>query len=123
MHFSRGRCVYSLPPGFTLDVSHHENNIKVSLVQQIQSEFVAENDNSPMVTSKVMNFSHISDINESSCGVSSPQFNSNMGKGGSILNVLDDLIRVGQSMGYDMEGCSRDIEHIIGTQGDKDGFR
>ncbi|GJS82279.1 reverse transcriptase domain-containing protein [Tanacetum coccineum] len=65
---------------------------------------VAENDNSPMVTSKVMNFSHISDINESSCGVSSPKFNSNMGKGGSILNVLDDLIRVGQSMGYDMEG-------------------
>ena len=95
----------------------------MSLVQQIQSEFVAENDNSPMVTSKVMNFSHISDINESSCGVSSPQFNSNMGKGGSILNVLDDLIRVGQSMGYDMEGCSRDIERIIGTQGDKDGFR
>ncbi|GJV30199.1 RNA-directed DNA polymerase, eukaryota [Tanacetum coccineum] len=97
-------------------VSQHENNIEASPVQQIQSEFVAENDNSPMVTSKVMNFSHISDINESSCGVSSPKFNSNMGKGGSILNVLDDLIRVGQSMGYDMEGCSRDIERIIALQ-------
>nr|GEY99179.1 RNA-directed DNA polymerase, eukaryota [Tanacetum cinerariifolium] len=36
---------------------------------------------------------------------------------GLILKVLDDMIRVGQSMGYAMEGCMKNIEHIIGTQG------
>nr|GFA87687.1 hypothetical protein [Tanacetum cinerariifolium] len=34
-------------------------------------------------------------------------------KGGSILEVLDGMIKVGRSMGYDMEGCSKDIEQII----------
>ncbi|GKB43407.1 RNA-directed DNA polymerase, eukaryota, partial [Tanacetum coccineum] len=34
------------------------------------------------------------------------------GNGGSILDALDDMIRIGQSMGYDMEGCSQDIERL-----------
>nr|GEU75721.1 RNA-directed DNA polymerase, eukaryota [Tanacetum cinerariifolium] len=38
-------------------------------------------------------------------------------KGGSMLDVLDDLIKVGKSMGYVMEGCSKDFEHIISSQG------
>nr|GFA43589.1 hypothetical protein CTI12_AA308650 [Tanacetum cinerariifolium] len=37
--------------------------------------------------------------------------------GGSILEVLDDMIKVGRSMGYEMEGCSNDIERIISLQG------
>nr|GFB31710.1 hypothetical protein [Tanacetum cinerariifolium] len=37
--------------------------------------------------------------------------------GGSILEVLDDMIMVGQFMGYEMEGYSNDIERIIGLQG------
>ncbi|GJT74438.1 RNA-directed DNA polymerase, eukaryota [Tanacetum coccineum] len=38
-------------------------------------------------------------------------------KGGSILEVLDDMIKVGQTMGYTMEGCVKDMEKIIGSQG------
>nr|GEW98647.1 RNA-directed DNA polymerase, eukaryota [Tanacetum cinerariifolium] len=38
-----------------------------------------------------------------------------------IIDVLDGIIKVGQSMGYDMEGCSKDIERIIGFQGDAAG--
>ncbi|GJU17260.1 RNA-directed DNA polymerase, eukaryota [Tanacetum coccineum] len=38
-------------------------------------------------------------------------------KGGSILEVLDDMIKVGQTMGFSMEGCMKDIENIIGSQG------
>ncbi|GKC30331.1 RNA-directed DNA polymerase, eukaryota [Tanacetum coccineum] len=34
--------------------------------------------------------------------------------GGSVLGVLDDIIKVGQSMGYTMEGCAKDLENIIG---------
>nr|GFA43028.1 RNA-directed DNA polymerase, eukaryota [Tanacetum cinerariifolium] len=34
--------------------------------------------------------------------------------GGSVLGVLEDMIRVGQAMGYTMDGCIKDLEHIIG---------
>ncbi|GJU22463.1 RNA-directed DNA polymerase, eukaryota [Tanacetum coccineum] len=38
-------------------------------------------------------------------------------KGGSILEVLDDMIKVGQTMGFSMDGCMKDMESIIGSQG------
>ncbi|GKB52428.1 RNA-directed DNA polymerase, eukaryota [Tanacetum coccineum] len=44
-------------------------------------------------------------------------------KGGSILEVLDEMIKVGQTMGYDMEGCMKDMENIIGSQGVHEGFQ
>nr|GEX70430.1 RNA-directed DNA polymerase, eukaryota [Tanacetum cinerariifolium] len=40
-------------------------------------------------------------------------------KGGSVLGVLEEVIRVGQAMGYSMEGCEKDIEAIIGNQRDE----
>nr|GEY37667.1 RNA-directed DNA polymerase, eukaryota [Tanacetum cinerariifolium] len=40
-------------------------------------------------------------------------------KWGSILEVLDDMIKVIHTMGYDMEGCMKDMENIIGSQGDR----
>nr|GFC29243.1 RNA-directed DNA polymerase, eukaryota [Tanacetum cinerariifolium] len=44
-------------------------------------------------------------------------------KGGSILDVLDGMIKVGRSMGYEMDGCSKDIEYTIVSQGVDDGFK
>ena len=44
-------------------------------------------------------------------------------KGGSILEVLDNMIKVGQTMGFAMEGCMNDMERIIGSQGVHDGFQ
>nr|GFC53983.1 RNA-directed DNA polymerase, eukaryota [Tanacetum cinerariifolium] len=43
--------------------------------------------------------------------------------GGSVLGVMEDVIRVGQAMGYTMEGCVSDLERIIGQQGVDNGFR
>ena len=43
--------------------------------------------------------------------------------GGSILEVLDEMINVGHTMGYSMEGCIKDMEKIIGLQGGHDGFQ
>nr|GEV74469.1 RNA-directed DNA polymerase, eukaryota [Tanacetum cinerariifolium] len=40
-------------------------------------------------------------------------------KGGSMLDLLDGIIKIGKTMGYSMKGCERDIEGIIGTQGAK----
>ncbi|GKA27181.1 RNA-directed DNA polymerase, eukaryota [Tanacetum coccineum] len=39
--------------------------------------------------------------------------------GGSFLDVMDELVKVGQTMGYNMEGCMNNIEAIIGSQGDE----
>nr|GEX22375.1 RNA-directed DNA polymerase, eukaryota [Tanacetum cinerariifolium] len=41
-------------------------------------------------------------------------------EGGSVLGVLEDMIRVGQAMGYTMDSCVKDFERIIGTQGADD---
>ncbi|GKA08647.1 RNA-directed DNA polymerase, eukaryota, partial [Tanacetum coccineum] len=53
--------------------------------------------------------SYKEDANASSCSghfhsVKSPK------TGGSMLQVIEDLIKVGQTMGYKMEGCMKDIE-------------
>nr|GEY40753.1 hypothetical protein [Tanacetum cinerariifolium] len=39
--------------------------------------------------------------------------------GGSILEVMEDVIEVAQTMGYNMEGCLKNIKAIIGFQGDQ----
>ncbi|GJY13182.1 RNA-directed DNA polymerase, eukaryota [Tanacetum coccineum] len=44
-------------------------------------------------------------------------------QGGSILEVIDNMIKVGQSMGFTMEGCMNDMEKIIGSQGAHGGFQ
>nr|GFB23755.1 hypothetical protein [Tanacetum cinerariifolium] len=43
--------------------------------------------------------------------------------GGSILQLLDDVVKVGQVMGYKMEGCVKNIAEIIETQGVEEMFR
>nr|GEW66068.1 hypothetical protein [Tanacetum cinerariifolium] len=43
--------------------------------------------------------------------------------GGSILGIMDDIIRVSQVMGYSMEGCVKDLQNIIGQQGENNVIR
>nr|GFD23855.1 hypothetical protein [Tanacetum cinerariifolium] len=42
---------------------------------------------------------------------------------GSVLGVLEEMIRVGRAMGYSMEGCEKDIEFIINSKGDESVFK
>nr|GEY09368.1 RNA-directed DNA polymerase, eukaryota [Tanacetum cinerariifolium] len=37
--------------------------------------------------------------------------------GGSIQSLMDELVNVGQTMGYNMDGCVKNIEEIIESQG------
>nr|GFC32505.1 hypothetical protein [Tanacetum cinerariifolium] len=37
-------------------------------------------------------------------------------EGGSILEILEEMITVSQIMGFSMEDCTKDMEKIIGTQ-------
>nr|GEY09381.1 RNA-directed DNA polymerase, eukaryota [Tanacetum cinerariifolium] len=101
----------SHPPGFTTEASRQNNHRGVDLNTETDKV------NSPLVHTKVMNNSHKVHKNVTSNGESAFNYSHNAHNGGSILEVLDDMIRVGQSMGYAMEGCMKDIEHIIGTQG------
>ncbi|GKA54163.1 RNA-directed DNA polymerase, eukaryota, partial [Tanacetum coccineum] len=41
--------------------------------------------------------------------------------GGSIIQFIDDLLKVGQTMGYDMTGCMENMEKIIESQGVNEG--
>nr|GEX95294.1 hypothetical protein [Tanacetum cinerariifolium] len=42
---------------------------------------------------------------------------------GSILEIIEEMITVGQTIGFSMEGCTKDMEKIIGTQGEQVVFR
>ncbi|GJV94142.1 nucleotide-binding alpha-beta plait domain-containing protein [Tanacetum coccineum] len=43
--------------------------------------------------------------------------------GGSMVGLLEDVIKVGQVMGFKMEGVIANLEELIGTQGGKEGYR
>nr|GEZ09092.1 RNA-directed DNA polymerase, eukaryota [Tanacetum cinerariifolium] len=102
----------SHPPGFTSGVSQQDNDHR-----GVDLNTETNNVNSPLVHTKVMNNSQKVHENVTSNEESVFNYSHNAHNGGSILEVLDDMIRVRQSMGYDIEGCMKDIEHIIGTQG------
>ncbi|GKA87124.1 hypothetical protein Tco_0808835 [Tanacetum coccineum] len=42
---------------------------------------------------------------------------------GSILNLMEELIKVGQTMGYNMGGCLNNLTQIIESQGETEGYR
>nr|GEU33284.1 hypothetical protein [Tanacetum cinerariifolium] len=44
-------------------------------------------------------------------------------EGGSILELLEEMIKVGQTMGFSMDGCNKDLEKIIGSKAKKDWIR
>nr|GFC84904.1 RNA-directed DNA polymerase, eukaryota [Tanacetum cinerariifolium] len=43
--------------------------------------------------------------------------------GGSMLGVMEDFIRIGEAMGYAMEGSVNDLATIIDQQGDDNVIR
>ncbi|GJS99420.1 RNA-directed DNA polymerase, eukaryota [Tanacetum coccineum] len=97
----------SHPPGFSPEVVLKASD------KESNKEF------SPQISAKVMNNSQVvHDVGS---------FNSDGGGGqnigGSVLGVLEEMIRVGRAMGYSMEGCEKDIEFIINSKGDESVFR
>ncbi|GKB84995.1 hypothetical protein Tco_0957267, partial [Tanacetum coccineum] len=60
-------------------------------------------------------------------GISSVKSGSNrslkLKSGGTILELMEDLVEVGQTMRYNMEGCLKNIEAIIGFQRDSQVLR
>ncbi|GKB53204.1 RNA-directed DNA polymerase, eukaryota [Tanacetum coccineum] len=106
--------IFSHPLGFTPeDLETRHENVRVGVDQNNEIDKV----NSPLVNTKVMSTSQ--EVHENITSKEEFAFHSthNSQTRGSILEVMDNMIRVGQSMGYTMEGCMKDIENIIGSQG------
>ncbi|GKB37766.1 RNA-directed DNA polymerase, eukaryota [Tanacetum coccineum] len=88
----------SHPPGFTpvgSDKPNVNDHVIGEEVSQRNKEF------SPMISAKVMNNSQLvlKEVSGNSVG------GSEVKKGGSVLGVLEEMIRIGRAMGYSMEGC------------------
>nr|GEW95992.1 RNA-directed DNA polymerase, eukaryota [Tanacetum cinerariifolium] len=98
------------PPGFTPDkVVHAQED------QDARGEDVMQsNSRSDDCNSQVFEEMKKPEVCLSSYGRDSRALRK---KGGSILDVIDEMIKVGQIMGFTMEGCTLDMEKIIGSQG------
>ena len=96
----------SHPPGFTPELQEDQN------VNEAKDTLESLNAN-------VMGSSQEIPIEDHNDQVSLQGFNN----GGSVLGVMEDVIRVGQAMGYSMKGCEEDLTAIIGKQGDENVFR
>ncbi|GJS00006.1 RNA-directed DNA polymerase, eukaryota [Tanacetum coccineum] len=105
----------SHPPGFTPEFPQQEFNHNNVPKKENTTDPVLENVFSSKVHSKVFNFSQEILDKDHSSGSASSNFSHNESNGGSILGAMEDMIRIGQSMGYDMEGCSKDMERIIAS--------
>ena len=106
----------SHPPGFT-PAGFETNKSKVNV-----NDVVNDNQDkvtSPLLDAEILNSPQVVQLEDPS-GSIEKNVNSN---GGSVLGVLEEVIRVGQAMVYSMKGCEKDIEAIIGNQGDDAGFR
>ncbi|GJZ10213.1 hypothetical protein Tco_0544972, partial [Tanacetum coccineum] len=97
------------PPGFTPSVINMEEVNKK--VKGATSNEVNEHVNS---TSNKLEESVPKGKLSSNNSVCSKRVHTN----GSISQLMDELVKVGQTMGYNMEGCMRNIEVIIGSQGE-----
>ncbi|GJW06162.1 RNA-directed DNA polymerase, eukaryota [Tanacetum coccineum] len=108
----------SHPPGFT--PVDHEN--KVGNSQQVGEEPV-DHENKVGISQQVEKLSQ-EQVHHQVHSKTNGQVGKRMeSKGGSVLGVLEDVIRVGRAMGFSMEGCEKDIQNIIGKQGDEPVFR
>ncbi|GKB00906.1 RNA-directed DNA polymerase, eukaryota [Tanacetum coccineum] len=103
----------SHPPGFTpvdCQVSKEDNvnNVTEDVDDGVGS--AEEGECPPSMNAKVMSNSY--EIPETSCNATNSFHNGPKLNGGSILDVLDDMVRVGHAMGYELEGCTKDIERL-----------
>nr|GEU89013.1 RNA-directed DNA polymerase, eukaryota [Tanacetum cinerariifolium] len=104
----------SHPPGFTPGGDEKRDKVIPHMGENVEN---VTNEPSDVFSARVMNTSQDVPVenHNDSVGTKVDQ------NGGSVLGVMEDIIRIGQSMGYTMEGCVKDFASIIGQQGDNHG--
>nr|GEX67453.1 nucleotide-binding alpha-beta plait domain-containing protein [Tanacetum cinerariifolium] len=102
------------PPGFT---PNEEGDVHVEMVDNWSDENrVNDGQEDGVCVGQHVHERVSNDTHESTC---SGHFKKSKvpRKGGSILGLIDDLVNVGQTIGYDMTGCIKNMEEIIELQG------
>ncbi|GKE00504.1 hypothetical protein Tco_1388487 [Tanacetum coccineum] len=106
------------PPGFTpekVNVTFEQEALEVQGEECIRSHH-----NSDRCSPRVFEEVEKSDINIQSDGRVIRDIRK---EGGSILDIFDKMIKVGQTMGFTMDGCTKDMDKIIGSNGGHEVFR
>ncbi|GJV05223.1 hypothetical protein Tco_1338792 [Tanacetum coccineum] len=89
------------PPGFTPKVGRKNvDEAKSARDSQPKKDLIGANEDVASVSSGIKGFTTYK-------------------SGGSLLDVIDELIKVGHAMGYNMDGYIKNIETIINSQGDR----
>ncbi|GJV69168.1 hypothetical protein Tco_1484677 [Tanacetum coccineum] len=88
----------SHPPGFTQEV-----NVGVSVNLPVHSD----------ISPNIGGSQNVSGVNRSF----------SLKTGGSIMDVIENLVEVGQTMGYNMAGCKKNLEDIVASHGDSMVFK
>ncbi|GKA13277.1 hypothetical protein Tco_0692923, partial [Tanacetum coccineum] len=102
------------PPGFTPPTP------KDASIEQKVFDSGAIRSHNQSVCSRILKDTHVVDSELGSDGDGIVQ---SQKKGGSILELLDDVVKVGQAMGFSMIGFEKDIEGIIGRHGEEEGVQ
>nr|GEY04822.1 RNA-directed DNA polymerase, eukaryota, reverse transcriptase zinc-binding domain protein [Tanacetum cinerariifolium] len=110
--------------GIDLEVSSDPFNIYGLLDKRTKEVRTTESDRPPN-RSERSNLKVLEEVANSVDRSSSESINNRikLKEGGFILEILEEMITVGQTMGFSMEGCTKDMEKIIGTQGEQVVFR
>nr|GFD00919.1 RNA-directed DNA polymerase, eukaryota [Tanacetum cinerariifolium] len=108
---------FEIPPGFTPVGSLNEGHLDGGCAKKVNEE-VAGDDNSFVHT--VGGKENSGSVNKMSDSMGSCRLKkSGMPRtGGSILSFMEEVVKVGQTMGYNMDGCVKDITEIIKSQGE-----
>ncbi|GJW81313.1 nucleotide-binding alpha-beta plait domain-containing protein [Tanacetum coccineum] len=115
-----GESIIKYPPGFTPNVetnvsdSSKQNgnriNINVDQNGDVEADLNGMDGEQNLIGSRVNNFESGS---SGRFKVSEVPRN-----GGSLLCLMEELVKIGHTMGYNMEGCTNDITKIIDSQGE-----
>ena len=108
----------SHPPGFTpatipqapRNPENHNSDTQENVVQKPASPVFAG------LNSRVMQENSAYDGNADTVGKDSDKGVNVVRTGGSILATLEEMVKVGEAMGFSMDGCLKDMENIIGLQ-------
>nr|GEY59785.1 nucleotide-binding alpha-beta plait domain-containing protein [Tanacetum cinerariifolium] len=114
---TEGDHILSHPPGFTPNADLNEGNVVGGHATKVYEE--NERGDNLFVNLEVGkdNSDSFNKNSESTC---SGRFKeSEMPRtGGSILSLMEDVVKVGQTIRYNMDGCIKDITVIIESQGE-----
>nr|GFD51551.1 hypothetical protein [Tanacetum cinerariifolium] len=95
------------PPGFTPEVrqqGHYDNgDPNVDNVVDINASHCKSVGSNTRIAKEVGNVEGSLYNDNMSCGFK-------LKEGGSIFDILDKMIKVGQTMGFSMDGCTKDME-------------